>query len=310
MTDTPANPEDQAPQDGNNNPALSPTPETQSPSPAPASADPTPSPAPAPAAEPEDWRVKLAAGDEKELKRLGRFASEADLYKAYRELEKKKSSGELKSPFPKDGSDEEKALWRKENSIPDAPDKYDLTFESGLVIGEEDKPMVDKFVAAMHGQNATNEQVKAGLSAYYALVEEQKAAQAEADVDFKDTSMESLREEWGGDFKKNVNAVAGLLESAPDSVKEIFDAARTADGKIVGNHPDVVKWLASMAFEINPAATVMPGSINNPSSAIADEIAGFEKMIANRDPAYWGDSKKQARYRELLAAQEKIQAKG
>lgn len=303
MTEAAANSDEvQTPENGNNNPAPAPAQEVQSQ---------TPSPAPAPA-EPaaEDWRIKLAGGDEKELKRLNRFASEADLYKAYRELEKKKSSGELKTPFPKDGSNEEKALWRKENGLPESADKYDLTFENGLVIGEEDKPMVDEFVAAMYEQNATNEQVKAGLGVYYSLLEKQKAAQAEADVDFKDASMEELREEWGGEFKKNVNAVAGLLESAPDSVKEIFDAARTADGKIVGNHPDVVKWLAGMAFEINPAATVMPGSINNPSSAIADEIAGIEKMIASRDPAYWNDPKKQSRYQELLAAQEKISARG
>lgn len=303
MTEAAANSDEvQTPENGNNNPAPAPAQEVQSQ---------TPSPAPAPA-EPaaEDWRIKLAGGDEKELKRLSRFASEADVWKAYRELEKKKSSGELKTPFPEKGTAEEIALWRKENGIPEAPDKYDLTFENGLVIGEEDKPIIDKFVSAMHEKNATPEQVKAALSTYYAALAEQKQAQAEADVSFKDTSLEELREEWGGDFKKNVNAVAGLLESAPDSVKEIFDAARTADGKIVGNHPDVVRWLAQMAFEINPAATVMPGSINNPSSAIADEIASIEKMIANRDDSYWKDPKKQQRYQELLSAREKIGAKG
>ena len=77
----------------------------------------------------DDWRTRLAGGDEKELKRLSRFASEADVYKAYRELEKKKSSGELKQALSKDATPEQIAEWRKENGIPETPDKYDLTFE-------------------------------------------------------------------------------------------------------------------------------------------------------------------------------------
>lgn len=258
----------------------------------------------------EDWRVKLAGGDEKELKRLARFASEADVYKAYRELEKKKSSGELKNALPEKPTEEELAQWRKDNGIPESPEKYDLNFDNGLVIGENDKPYIDQFVAKMHGENATPSQLKAAISTYYEIVESQKQAIAEADVEFKDTSIEALREEWGGDFKKNVNAVAGLLQSAPDEVKEIFDSARTLDGKIIGNHPEVVKWLARQAFEINPAMTVMPSSSDNPAASINDEIASIEKLISDRDNRYWKDEKTQARYRELLSARDKIAARG
>lgn len=307
--DTAANPDaNQAPQDDKANndvqPAAAPADNNG------ASAAPAASGADADKTKPvEDWRVKLANGDEKELKRLARFASEADVWKAYRELEKKKSSGELKNALPEKPTDEELAQWRKENGIPESPDKYELNFDNGLVIGEEDKPFIDQFVNKMHGANATPAQVKAAIATYYEIVESQKQAVAEADIDFKDTSLESLREEWGGDFKKNVNAVAGLLQSAPDEVKEIFDNARTPDGKIIGNHPEIVKWLAQQAFEINPAATVMPNSVSNPGAAIGDEIASIEKMIAERADAYWKNPKAQARYQELLAAREKIAAR-
>src|SRR5512135_169053 len=44
---------------------------------------------------PDDWREKLAGNDEKALKRLGRFASPAGIFKSFRELEAKFSRGEL-----------------------------------------------------------------------------------------------------------------------------------------------------------------------------------------------------------------------
>ncbi|NDG18448.1 MAG: hypothetical protein EB117_09270 [Betaproteobacteria bacterium] len=273
-------------------------------------------PADAPAAEPTaakadevDWRAKLANGDDKELKRLARFASEADVWKAYRELEKKKSSGELKTPFPKDGTPEEITLWRKENGIPEAPDKYDLTLDNGIVIGEEDKPLIDKFVSAMHGTNATNEQLKAALNAYYSITAEQQQAMEAADVDFQDSALAELQSEWGGEYKRNINVLNNFISSAPDTVKEMINSARY-DGKVIGDHPDFVKWMTSLAFDINPAATVMPGSINNPSSAIADEIASIEGLIKARDDAYWKSPEKQQRYQQLIDARDKISAKG
>lgn len=272
-------------------------------------------PAATPAAEPAaakvdetDWRVKLANGDDKELKRLARFASEADVWKAYRELEKKKSSGELKTPFPKDGTPEEITLWRKENGIPEAPDKYDLTLDNGLVIGEEDKPLIDKFISAMHGANATNEQLKAALNAYYSITAEQQQAMEAADVDFQDSALAELQAEWGGEYKRNINVLNNFISGAPDTVKEMINSARY-DGKVIGDHPDFVKWMTSLAFDINPAATVMPGSINNPSSAIADEIASIEGLIKSRDDAYWKSPEKQQRYQQLIDARDKISAK-
>lgn len=261
----------------------------------------------------DDWRVKMAGGDEKELKKLSRYASEADVYKAYRELEKKKSSGELKAPLPKDPTPEQLNEWRKDNGIPETPDKYDLTFDNGIVIGEQDKPLIDRFVSKMHGENASPAQVKAALASYYEILGEQQQALAESDSDFKEQALEGLREEWGGDYKRNLNAVNGLLQSLPEETRLAFETARTADGKLIGNDPAVIKWLAQTAYEINPAATIMPSSMNNPGQAINDEIASLEKMVGDKQSDYWkgpNAEKNQARYLELLSAKEKIAARG
>mgnify|MGYP000100175251 CR=1 FL=1 len=54
-------------------------------------------------------------------------------------------------------TDEELAEYRKANNIPEAPDKYDLTFDSGLVIGKEDKPIVDSFLKYAHDNHYDND---------------------------------------------------------------------------------------------------------------------------------------------------------
>jgi sulfite reductase alpha subunit-like flavoprotein len=261
----------------------------------------------------DDWRVRMAGGDEKELKRLGRYATEADVYKAYRELEKKKSSGELRAPLPENPTPEQLAEWRKDHGIPESPDKYDLTFDNGIVIGEHDKPLIDKFVSKMHGENASPAQVKAALASYYEILGEQQQALAESDSDFKEQALEGLREEWAGDYKRNLNAVNGLLQSLPEETRLAFETARTADGKLIGNDPAVIKWLAQTAYEINPAATIMPSSLNNPGQAINDEIASLEKLVGDKQSDYWkgpNAAKNQARYLELLTARDKIAQRG
>lgn len=257
----------------------------------------------------EDWRVKLANGDEKELKRLSRFASEADVWKAYRELEKKRDSGEYKKAYPKDGSPEEIAQWRKDNNVPDSADKYDLSFDDGLVISDDDKPIIDLFVSDMHGVNATNDQVKAAIKSYYELQRQQVQRMEEADSAFEEEGEEVLRTEWGGEYKKNIKAMRGLLDQLPDDVRDSFATARTADGKLIGNHPEVIKWLTRMAYEINPVASVMPAVGDNASKSINDEIGDIEKMIRDPKSDYWRGAKSadlQERYRKLLDAKAKI----
>jgi hypothetical protein len=71
----------------------------------------------------DGWREHLAAGDDKARARLERFQTPTDIFKSYRALEQRVSSGELKAnlPFPDKGTDEEKAAWRKDAGIPTSP---------------------------------------------------------------------------------------------------------------------------------------------------------------------------------------------
>lgn len=293
--------------------APSPAPAAPAPSPAapaPSPAAPSPSPAPAPAAEvkatwPENWRDEMAAGDEKVRKQLDRYASPKDVSTALRALQTKLSSGELKSTLPKDAKPEDIARWREENGIPAKPEEYKLP--DGLVVGDADKPMVEGFLQRMHAKNAPPELVQEGIAYFYELQEAQAAKIAEADVSHKQEVEDTLRAEWGGEYRGNVNSIKAMLESAPGGIADIILSARSADGRALANQPAFMQWLAGTARELNPVATVVPAG-GDQMGAISDEITKIEKLMGNRQSEYWkgpGAEKMQARYRQLIEARDR-----
>jgi hypothetical protein len=75
----------------------------------------------------------------------------------------------------------------------------------------------------------------------------------------------------------------------------------------------VLKWLTGQAMEANPAATVVPHAGANQSGAIAEEMATLAKEMGNPNSDYWkgpSAAAKQARYIELVEANEKLKARG
>lgn len=259
---------------------------------------------------PEDWRERAAGGDDKLLKRFSRYAAPGDAFKALTEAQNRIAAGLKPAPLAADATPEDVAAWRNDNGIPEKPGDYDLTLPGGYVIGEADKPVIDEFLQHAHTANMRPEQVQGALSWYYETQEKQAQALAEADArTFSDTE-DALRQEWGTDYRRNVNLAASILDAAPAGVKENMLGARLADGTALGNNPDVLRWLTTMAREINPLATVVPGSGATATAALDNEIATIEARMggdAATRAAYFKDDKAQARYRELIAVRDKAQ---
>ena len=254
----------------------------------------------------EGWREQLAKGDEKVLGRLQRFNTPEDIFTSYRALEQRMHSGELKSALPKDAKPEDVAKWRTENGIPETPDKYNLDLGDGLVVGDEDKPIVEGFLKAAHESNLSNDAVKTALGWYYREVERQTDERAKLDDDIKTKTEDALRVDWGQDYRTNMNRVNSLIATMPADVRDLFMHGRLADGTPVGASPGVLKSLALWHRQINPTHTIVPGDGANIGSAIEDEIKTIEKVMRTDRKAYNKDEKMQLRYRELLDARSRF----
>lgn len=265
---------------------------------------------------PADWRQQFSAGDEKAVKQLERYASPADVWRKARALEQRLSSGELKAvtPFPDKGTPEQQTAWRTENGIPEAPDKYSINLGEGVVIGESDKPIIDDFLKSAHSDNMPANLAEAAVKWYFDFAERQKEERYNKDMEAKTTFEDTMRTEWGNEYRPNLNSVHALLDMAPEGVKDKFLQGRLADGTPIGSDPDTLRWLAGLSRQMNPITTIVPGAGANIPQAIDDELSQISAKMADRGSEYYkGDqitkdgmtgTKLWHRYQELLRAKE------
>jgi hypothetical protein len=269
---------------------------------------------------PDNWREKMAehysAGDkklyDKELRRLQRITDPASVYGVFREAEGKLTSGGLVKIPGKDAKPEEIAEYHKAIGVPEKPEDYfkDIKLDNGAVIGEADKPLVDGFAQAVHKSGATPAFVNAALNWYYKNQEEQAAAMDEADDTFRRESERALKDELGPTFKRKTNAIASVFATAPGGTdvtneKGLYArlmGGRTADGKLIGNDPDMVRFLVGLANEINPVATVVEDGVG--SKGAETRLAELKALRKTNSKAYWSEPI-QREEAELIAALEK-----
>lgn len=279
-----------------------------------------PKDAPPPVADPEkgywpaDWRtaaVKSIADEkerEKTLKRLERYSSPDDAFKALREQDKKLSSGKFIDPLPDKPTEEQLKDWRSKNGIPVDVKEYKIDLGGGYVIGDEDKGVLEAVLPQFHEANLTNAQVNKVLESYYKQRQADAAALAEFDATTAKENEDKLRHEWGGEYRLNSNVNDNLLATWPEELRENVLNGRMADGTKIANSAEFRKLINNMAREITPVSTVLNSGSGNPISAMEDRKTYIESIMGTSK--YTKDEKIQAEYRDILTALEKHGKRG
>lgn len=255
---------------------------------------------------PDDWRQRLAGDDEKALDQLKRFASPADVYKSNIELRKKLSTVKTVDELPEDATEEDIKAWRERNGVPMEAKGYLENLPDGLVFGEEDEAVLDGFLEKMHSSNVPPSVVNQALEWYKDFNEQEVTAQIEADKQVRAQAEDSLREEWGNEYRANLNAISNFLDTAPEGVKDNLMGARLADGTLFGDSPEALSWLLNLSNEFNPAGVITSNTGKDIATSIEDELDEISKIRRSDPDKYWRDEKMQARERELYEAQERV----
>lgn len=258
--------------------------------------------------EKHDWRKDVAGEDAEAMKTLSRFASPKALYDSYGELRGRMAKGELKAitPYPDKGTPEQQAAWRTENGIPLEPGKYELKLAEGLVIGEEDKPILDGFMKHAHENNMPPAAVNAAANWWFKeRTEREEAARAGFDAKKQETAA-ALGAEWGAEYKPNLNKIQGVIDSTiPAEQGEL----KTLINNAIATNPHFARHYAAIALQLNPAGTLVPGDRGANESSVVDGIKAIETTMKTNRAAYDKDEPMQKKYRDYLGAYKQLTGK-
>lgn len=228
----------------------------------------------------DTWRERLAGDDPKALAQLARYASPEDVWRKARSLEQKLSSGEYRPVLPKDAKPEDVKAFREAHGIPEKPEGYDL---KGVKFDESDKPMIDVMLKAAHASNQTSEQVKATVQTWAAVKKAAIDHQATADKKVEEDAEETLRAEWGGEYKRNMNLFRSALDrSMPQDQIDNFLGGRLADGTPIGSAPQVIKAILGMELMLNPRGVLVPGGEGDHGEGLKTELEKLQNIPANK----------------------------
>jgi len=265
----------------------------------------------------DDWRARMAVGSTdsaKEMQQLERYESPEQIWRKARELEKRMSSGELRSVLKPGASQDETAKWRAENGLPADSKGYKVNMPQGRELPKEDSEFIDTFMKSAHAANFSQAQVDTAIANFYTEIDRQERVLTEDEQLAVTKSDEVLRQAWGADYTLNKNLAESFLSRAPAGFRDRFWNGYLADHQPIRASPDMWKWLVQSEREINPAATVVPNQTTGLGQTIAAEIAQIKALMGAPKGSveykkYWSDEKLQARYRQLLEAQQGIQKK-
>lgn len=235
---------------------------------------------------PDNWRELMAGNDKESLKQLARYQSPEGVWKKIKNLEKTLNDKMLPRKPPADAEPEVVAEYRKAVGLAESPEKLaeSIKLSDGRTIGENDKLLVEDFVKTTW-EDMSPAQASKVVDWYYKHQEDAVARQIEADENYLVESRRSLKEEWGPEYQRNTKHIGTLFKDAPEGVQGMILAARDPKGMVLGNNPEVVKFLSALAHELNPNMTTMAGAGGGGSAA--DRLGEIQAMRETNPDKYW-----------------------
>lgn len=195
---------------------------------------------------PDDWRDRLAGGDDRVRKRLDRYPTIADAIKALDHAQTRLSQREeISLDLPENATDEQKAEFRRRLGVPDKVEDYGVKPPVDNM-SEGETALFGEFKSRMHELNLPPKQAQQLIDYYFdRQAAHEQAIQEAAHEKHRQWDAE-LRKEFGPDYKRNVTVAQEFAKNVlgEDGVKKLGDI-QLADGTLLGNNPVILKLLAN-----------------------------------------------------------------
>lgn len=233
----------------------------------------TPASQPAPASFldmlPEDLRQEPS---------LRSFTNPADLAKSYVHAQRMIGADKVALPGKSATDDEWRAIYQRLGA-PDDPQKYEFT-ESPQVL---DESAIGEFRNAAFEAGLNNRQAETVAKFMDSTLQGAQAKFEQQAEELRYGGEQELRKEWGQAFDQRVElaykAAVDTLGSA-----DLLDEIKLADGRMLGDHPAIVKMFAKIAEQIGEDSLV--GETSEMVMTPADAAQRISEMT-RRDSPYW-----------------------
>jgi len=246
---------------------------------------------------PDDWRSQFARGDETRAKQLERYVDPFAALDAGFHAQERIRKGEISSGLPENPSDEQLAAYRESHGVPATPDAYEVQLDAGLVLGDNDKQILKPVYEIAHADNIPASTMSKLTNAVLKGRQDEVDARATQDNLDSQTVTQQLRDNWGADFKPNINNIMALVtREFPADVAEKIQSARMPDGTALFNVPEVLAGLASIERKLNPASTVVPNN-DNPIGTAKEEYITLKNKMGTDE--WHKDTDGQKRFQQL-----------
>jgi hypothetical protein len=240
-----------------------------------------------------DWRD--AVGDPELRRQLDRYGSVEDLARHNLSLRQKLSRA-VKLPDG-EAATEELAEFRTRMGVPDSPERYEYEPPGDLpevLTDAVDESELAEIFEVAHGLGLSQAQLSGLLDWRFERLAGAGERLGTELARAREDSERALRREWGRDYERNLNlSRRALREFGGEGLAGFLTRARV-DGAQLANHPEIVRWAASVGRALGEA-TLHAGGEGGGRSA---EERRAELTWAIHDARAAGDS---ARAQELDA---------
>jgi len=209
---------------------------------------------------------------------LRNFTDPGSLAKSYVHAQRMIGADKIPLPGKSATDDEWRAVYSKLGA-PDDPSGYDISFNSASMGDSE----MEGLKAALHQAGLTNRQAQAFANYLDQSYSEGMSQRESAAEDARYQGEQELRQEYGKAFEQKLER-AQMAANTLLGGTEIFDEITLSDGRMLGDHPEIVRMFASLADQIGEDSlegqtTEMIMTPEEASRQIAE--------MTRRDGPYW-----------------------
>lgn len=216
----------------------------------------------------EDWRARIAKGNQDLAKQLERFADETALAQSWMHAQKTISSGKKVELPQADWNDDQWAAFYDRLGRPKDPAGYKVKLDlpEGVELPEETKSVLGNVTQAGHKLGLTPQQMQ-GVHEFVANLAVQQLEQSEkAIVEQRAQSERALKELWGPEYQQNLRyAQAAVNQLHRETGVDWQGLANlvTIDGSKLGDRSEFVRLMAAAgrALGADPLMDVRSSSV-------------------------------------------------